>query len=353
MLFGRRAFTLVELLVVVSIILILVGIAIPAVNIARTRAKNTEVKGNLIQIQQALEQHAVDNEGSYPGAHWVQDSAGDFYVGPGVIGALPTYDGATPRKDFHVPSMESTTADAVGPLNETALMADRTPNPNVVDALVADGYLTQYPANPFIQTTGSARAQMSNLFLFNPVLGDTTPLPDLNHRYTLDWNRYTDDTTADSTRSDYVDISRGHFSYIPLNPINHSGTDWSGFYTGNMQWTGNYSDYDRSEYYNRCRGYILLGWGADRMEDTMSKGVSEKYWYTHPTTNVSWFDFDQSLSMCEMESVLSDASAGSLVYQEMRDSAGSVGSFGAMVPGAGPNIDSLFYGAVVFKIAGS
>lgn len=339
MLMRHRGFTLVELLVVMGIILILVSIAIPAVNVARIKAKNTEVKAGCHQIQVALETYATTHGGGYPGAQWVQDSAGTYWVGPGVIGALPTYDGAgNPRKDFYVPKVDS---DARGPWMEIPYFADGTPNVHVLDALVVEGFLDAYPPNPFLRATAGTKSQMGNLFLFNPILGDTPPVPSRSD--TLDWNRY---TVADSMRQSYSDYARGHFSYIPLNPVNNSGFDYVG------QW-GSLTDAQLSEYYKRCRGYMLVGWGSSRMDDTYAAGVSEKFWSSSLNGGSGAFDFDKSLSADQLELVLSDTSASGIVRPEMVDSDGAIGRFGGTLPGGGPDIDPAFFGAVFFKITGS
>ena len=344
----ETGFTLIELLVVMGIILILVSIAMPALNVARNKARNTEVKSGCNQIQTALEQFAVTHGGNYPGAHWEQDSAGDFYVGPGVIGALPSYDGTTPRKDFYVAKVDLADGSERDPyFTDPGGSGQLIPNVEVIDALVTEGYLTDYPANPFLRATGGTKSQMGNLFLFNPLLGDTTPIP--SRQDTLDWNRYTLDTRYgsaydESMRKNYLDFARGHFTYIPLSPVNNTGYDYVG------EWdTGVLTDAQLSDYFKRCRGYILIGWGHSRLEDEQAKGVSEKYW----NTTVGAFDFDNSLSADELEVVLSDTGNSGLVYPEMLDSADSVGAYGGTLPGGGPDIDQAFFGATFFKITGS
>jgi prepilin-type N-terminal cleavage/methylation domain-containing protein len=337
---NNKGFTLVELLVVMGIILILVSIAIPAANVARNKAKDTEVKSNCNQIQVALEQYGVSNGGCYPGAHWEQDSTGAFYVGPGLIGALPTYDGTTPRKDFSVPKADT---ELRGPLNEGPALADGTPNVNVQDSLVAGGFLTDYPANPFLRATGGARSQMSNLFLFNPVLGTSTPDP--ANPDTLDWNRYTS-TAANypypTMRSSYQDYGQGFFSYIPLNPVNNTGFDYVN------DWN-NLTAVQLSDYYKRCRGYVLIGWGHSRMDDTQVKGISMKYW----NTRLAAFDFDNSSTADQLENFLSDTTAAGFVRSEQQDSEGNFGAYGGTLPSGGPDIDPSLFGAVYFKITGS
>jgi prepilin-type N-terminal cleavage/methylation domain-containing protein len=56
---GRRGFTLVELLVVVAIVSVLVGLAVPAVLRARQAAARAECQSNLRQIGVAIEGHAA------------------------------------------------------------------------------------------------------------------------------------------------------------------------------------------------------------------------------------------------------------------------------------------------------
>jgi len=62
----RRAFTLIELLIVVAIIAILAAIAVPNFLEAQTRAKVSRVKADMRTVGVALETYAVDYN-NYPG----------------------------------------------------------------------------------------------------------------------------------------------------------------------------------------------------------------------------------------------------------------------------------------------
>jgi prepilin-type N-terminal cleavage/methylation domain-containing protein len=63
---AAAAFTLIELLIVITIIAVLAGIALPAYNGVKERGDQTKDLSNAKQIAFALRQFAVDHNGSYP-----------------------------------------------------------------------------------------------------------------------------------------------------------------------------------------------------------------------------------------------------------------------------------------------
>lgn len=79
----KRAFTLVEIMIVVLIIGILVGIAVPNFIRARESARARTCIQNLRQIESAVQQFAMDNKlpHNWPHAFVIRDLAGLTYLG--------------------------------------------------------------------------------------------------------------------------------------------------------------------------------------------------------------------------------------------------------------------------------
>src|SRR4051812_1783441 len=63
---AAAAFTLIELLIVITIIAVLAGIALPAYNGVKERGDQTKDLSNSKQVAFALRQFAADHNGSYP-----------------------------------------------------------------------------------------------------------------------------------------------------------------------------------------------------------------------------------------------------------------------------------------------
>jgi prepilin-type N-terminal cleavage/methylation domain-containing protein len=116
---SQGGFTLLELLVVVAIIAVLAAIVLPNYTKLKDKAKEAEVKASLHNIQLALEQHSVDNEGQYP----------PYLIG-GDNRALVMRLGARELYTFE-------TFDI--------------PSENCTDPLIRKGYIDTYQTNPFVR----------------------------------------------------------------------------------------------------------------------------------------------------------------------------------------------------------
>jgi prepilin-type N-terminal cleavage/methylation domain-containing protein len=90
----RRAFTLVELLVVLAIVAVLAGILLPSLNGVRRQAKAVHCASNLKQVATVILLYASDNHGCYPpndttispGAFWYDARrCGQYMNAPGGV----------------------------------------------------------------------------------------------------------------------------------------------------------------------------------------------------------------------------------------------------------------------------
>jgi len=111
---ARGGFTIIELLVVVSIIAILAALLLPAINMARSAARKIQCANNIRQVGLAINAYADDWEGIYPPArqrlpggtqvHWFELTAPYLEVGAGGTGGVATHrgDDAFDRKNVVV-----------------------------------------------------------------------------------------------------------------------------------------------------------------------------------------------------------------------------------------------------------
>lgn len=100
----KRRFTLIELLVVIAIIALLAGMLMPALNVARSRARRAACNGNLRQIGLALESYLNDSRSILPSCRIMPKKAGEgeeFL--PGIVETLQPYLGGD-EKIFRCPS---------------------------------------------------------------------------------------------------------------------------------------------------------------------------------------------------------------------------------------------------------
>src|SRR5438552_8058197 len=87
----RRAFTLVELLVVIGIIALLISILLPSLNRARESANSLRCSSNLRQLGAAFVLHANDHRNYYPLAGRVRTDT-DGFTGSAVASPANVFD---------------------------------------------------------------------------------------------------------------------------------------------------------------------------------------------------------------------------------------------------------------------
>lgn len=92
---ARRAFTLVELLVVIGIIAILIAILLPTISSANKQAKTTACAATLRSLGQALAGYANENKGYYPYGYYVANS-------PTATSGTTTAGDSDPNKNVYV-----------------------------------------------------------------------------------------------------------------------------------------------------------------------------------------------------------------------------------------------------------
>ncbi len=140
-----RGFTLVEMLVVITIIGILAVLTIPNITKAMNKAKESECKANMHSIQAALESYRT-SEGQYPA-----------YIAGGNSAAWMVFHQAAKDGDINA-NLEF-----------------------LVDPLIDKGFLSTYPKNPFIdheqgeviaQATYFTADPANNRYLADPRFGD-------------------------------------------------------------------------------------------------------------------------------------------------------------------------------------
>jgi prepilin-type N-terminal cleavage/methylation domain-containing protein len=105
----RRAFSLVELIVVVGIIAILIALLLPTLTVARDRAKQIKCAAQLRGLGQGFANYAVAFKGAYPNVSGWQiyggDGTGDDGEGPGWVELIEPSFAKVSSGAYHCPAM--------------------------------------------------------------------------------------------------------------------------------------------------------------------------------------------------------------------------------------------------------
>jgi prepilin-type N-terminal cleavage/methylation domain-containing protein/prepilin-type processing-associated H-X9-DG protein len=101
----KRAFTLVELLVVIGIIALLISILMPALGQARRKAQAVMCMSNIKQIYTAMQMFAQDNKGQLPRPYFVGDLGMSSPTDPAqqtILGKVCAWTQRAPNAAGHV-----------------------------------------------------------------------------------------------------------------------------------------------------------------------------------------------------------------------------------------------------------
>lgn len=99
---SSRGFTLIELMIVISLLLILMAIAVPIYNQSILRAKESVLKQDLFTMRQVIDQYTLDKQKA--------PQALDDLISAGYMKKLPV-DPFTSRADSWVPVQDDTIQD--------------------------------------------------------------------------------------------------------------------------------------------------------------------------------------------------------------------------------------------------
>ena len=96
----KKGFTLIELLIVIMVISILIGIALPRFRGMREEAQIAQVKGELRTLQAAVESYYIHNENTYPATGSSNLETALRNAIPKIINEVPTDPFSTGGADY-------------------------------------------------------------------------------------------------------------------------------------------------------------------------------------------------------------------------------------------------------------
>jgi prepilin-type N-terminal cleavage/methylation domain-containing protein len=142
---NRRAFTMIEILAVIAIILILAGLLLPAISRARNRALRVAAQTEVKQIETAWGQYFAEYQ------TWPSNIAGDTCALVGDVARLLEGDNVAGANPKMISFMHFTRVNAVSnPIS---------PWGNRQDTSTADGYFCRFDTNYDNVIPGDAASQ--------------------------------------------------------------------------------------------------------------------------------------------------------------------------------------------------
>ncbi len=136
----KRGFTLIEMLVVITIVGILIALAVPNLMKAKNTALEAQARANLATINHGLERYANDHYGYYPGYLWGGNDT-----------SWCTIPGTARTTAFNI-RQDCRISERIVPDSRLQYGATST-SWMILDPLIRYGYLREYPQNPFLPNT--------------------------------------------------------------------------------------------------------------------------------------------------------------------------------------------------------
>ena len=196
----RKAFTLVELLVVIAVIGILVGILLPAINAVRAKARQAQCVSNLRQVGLAMLSYE-SSHGKLPIGVQLRAKVGTTYTG-NILGSSTDYCGTTAFA-LILPQLEETSAyanyDYTKPYKDpanfrsvaTLVASYQCPSDTSRDRVLVSPLGFNLARSNFVLCFGSGK-----MMLGNPASTGSTPNPalaDSNGAFRADGSRRLED----------------------------------------------------------------------------------------------------------------------------------------------------------------